>query len=108
MSEIAGIQQVLQLTPIVERAATAMQPHPGDMARAFERELVKLNQEAHEKTQESLPSHEIKGFSEDEEHPGGRPPEERRRRRPGEPEPEERQIDLIAESGHGGLLDIKA
>ncbi len=109
MSELGGIQQVLQLTPLVERVQVGVQPHPGDATRLFEHELIKINQEAREKTQETLGGKESEAVDEEESHAGDkRQSSGERHHRHEEPETKRKQMDLIAESGHGGLLDIKA
>jgi hypothetical protein len=108
MADLLGMQQVLQLTSTVERAQMASQSQTGQIAHAFEKEIDQINQSLREKAD---PAKAADGSTPvDDERAGGKGTGGRnaRRRHGAKEEKESRQQELIAETGHGGLLDIRA
>lgn len=106
MVESFGMQQVLQLSNVVERAQFAQQHQADEVSRAFDRELEKLAEREGDQTRETKETEETRPISDEDQ---------RRRRRqmrlllkPGEEEKEEKEEGkpAVDESGHGQLINV--
>ncbi len=107
MVESLGMQQVLQLSSVVEKAQMAQQSKGAEVARAFDRELEKQTAREGDKTQAVNETPEDMEVREDESRGQNEQRMAAKKRAVAEEEKEDEQ-GPPSETGHGGLINVVA
>ena len=109
MVESFGMQQVLQLSSVVERAQTAQLHQADEVARGFDKELEKVSEREKDKTHATKETEESRAINDSDP----RKPKHYARRLPKPPgekeeEKKEEQAPVEQAGGEGRLVDVIA